>query len=83
MLRCTWSLKLSPHLHHINEWEGGIFLLELLEVGRRWVWIFLRVETEWVRGKGRGEVGGLGGGLGAGGGGGMELLGDYGKFDED
>jgi len=37
LLRCTWSLKLSPHLHHINEWEGGIFILELLEVFRRWV----------------------------------------------
>jgi len=81
VLRCTWSLKLSPHLHHINEWEGGIFLLELLEVGRRWVWIFFRVETEWVRVRGKvggGEVGGPANGPG------MDLLlGDYGKFDED
>ncbi|GAM88832.1 hypothetical protein ANO11243_068660 [Dothideomycetidae sp. 11243] len=49
MLRCTWSLKLSPHLYHFNDIEGGIFLMELLEVFRRWIWMFLRVETEWVR----------------------------------
>lgn len=49
LLRCTWSLKISPHLDHFNDLEGGIFTMELLEVYRRWVWIFLRVETEWVR----------------------------------
>lgn len=49
LLRCTWSLKLSPHLDHFNDLEGGIFVMELLEVLRRWVWIFFRVETEWVR----------------------------------
>ncbi|KAG8623089.1 hypothetical protein KVT40_008065 [Elsinoe batatas] len=49
MLRCTWSFKLSPHLDHFNDLEGGIFLMEALEVFRRWIWIFFRVETEWVR----------------------------------
>ncbi|KAF2737887.1 EXS-domain-containing protein [Polyplosphaeria fusca] len=49
MLRCTWSFKLSPHLDHFNDLEGGIFLMEALEVFRRWMWIFFRVETEWVR----------------------------------
>ncbi|EXJ91002.1 hypothetical protein A1O1_04109 [Capronia coronata CBS 617.96] len=49
VLRCTWSLKLSPHLDHFNDLEGGIFVMELLEVIRRWIWIFLRIETEWVR----------------------------------
>ena len=47
LLRCTWSFKLSPHLDHFNDLEGGIFLMEVLEVFRRWVWIFFRVETEW------------------------------------
>jgi hypothetical protein len=47
LLRFTWSLKLSPHLDHFNDMEGGIFIIEVLEVFRRWVWIFLRVETEW------------------------------------
>jgi EXS family len=49
ILRCTWSLKLSPHLDHFNDLEGGIFVMELLEVLRRWIWIFFRLETEWVR----------------------------------
>lgn len=49
MLRCTWSLKLSVHLDHFNDLEGGIFTMEVLEVLRRWIWIFFRVETEWVR----------------------------------
>jgi hypothetical protein len=46
LLRCTWSFKLSPHLDHFNDLEGGIFLMEILEVFRRWMWIFFRVETE-------------------------------------
>ncbi|KIX09545.1 uncharacterized protein Z518_00625 [Rhinocladiella mackenziei CBS 650.93] len=49
LLRCTWSFKLSPHLDHFNDLEGGIFFMELLEVVRRWMWVFFRVETEWVR----------------------------------
>jgi len=49
LLRCTWSLKLSVHLDHFNDLEGGIFTMEVLEVLRRWIWIFFRVETEWVR----------------------------------
>jgi EXS family len=47
LLRCTWSFKLSPHLDHFNDLEGGIFTMEILEVLRRWMWIFFRVETEW------------------------------------
>ena len=49
LLRCTWSFKLSPHLDHFNDLEGGIFSMEALEVLRRWMWIFLRVECEWGR----------------------------------
>lgn len=40
LLRCTWSLKLSPHLDHWGEMEGSIFVMEMAEVLRRWVWIF-------------------------------------------
>jgi hypothetical protein len=47
VLRFTWSMKLSPHLDRYNDMEGGIFLIEVLEVFRRWIWIFFRVETEW------------------------------------
>jgi EXS family len=56
LLRCTWSLKLSPHLDHFNDLEGGIFVMELLEALRRWIWIFFRVETEWVRGSNKGPA---------------------------
>ena len=35
MLRCTWSLKLSPHLDHFNDLEGSVFIMEFLEVLRR------------------------------------------------
>lgn len=46
-LRFTWVMKLSSNLDRINDFESGIFLLMFLEVARRWMWIFLRVETEW------------------------------------
>ena len=49
LLRCIWSLKLSSHLDYLNNLEAGIFVMELLEVFRRWVWTFLRVEAEWSR----------------------------------
>jgi len=48
LLRFTWSVKLSPHLDFIGDMEGGIFVLEILEVFRRWVWVFFRVEKEFV-----------------------------------
>lgn len=82
LLRCTWSLKLSPHLDHFADFESGIFLMEILEVGRRWMWIFFRVETEWVRSTGAGDR--LQGGLGLPGQDDV-LLGDYssGRDDSD
>jgi hypothetical protein len=49
VLRFTWSLKLSSHLHTISEIESGVFLMEALELGRRWMWVFLRVEWEEVK----------------------------------
>jgi len=49
ILRMTWSLKLSPHLIEVYEYEGGIFILEVLEVMRRWMWVFFRVEAEQIR----------------------------------
>jgi hypothetical protein len=75
LLRCTWSLKLSPHLDHFADFESGIFLMEFLEVGRRWMWIFFRVETEWVRTTNSRGLGGPGPG--------DILLDDYGSDEED
>jgi hypothetical protein len=73
----TWSLKLSPHLDHFADFESGIFLMEFLEVGRRWIWIFFRVETEWVRNT-------TAGGIELGGPGQDDiLLGDYADYEYD
>jgi hypothetical protein len=46
ILRFTWSLKLSSHLHHLIELESTAFYLEALEILRRWAWTYLRVEWE-------------------------------------
>ena len=56
ILRCTWSLKLSVHLEHFNDIEGGIFVLEILEACRRCMWGFLRIEAEWLRSRVSGDV---------------------------
>lgn len=48
LLRTTWSLKLSSHLY-VKRLEGSIFVMELLEVIRRWVWVIFRLESEWVK----------------------------------
>lgn len=68
VLRFAWAFKLSPHLEHFYDIEGGIFVLELLEVSRRFLWIYFRVETEWLRTKHSSDI----------------ILGDVGpKIDED
>lgn len=63
VLRLTWSLKLSSHLHTIAEIETGVFLMEGLELLRRWMWIFVRIEWEGVK---MGEVARFGGAQGQG-----------------
>jgi hypothetical protein len=66
LLRLTWSVKLSSHLHH-QAGEGSlvIFALECAEVLRRWMWVFVRVEWEVVK-KSQGTGIGLGGVMGGG-----------------
>ncbi|KAI5291830.1 protein-ER retention protein, partial [Ascosphaera acerosa] len=49
VLRFTWLARVSGRLQSASQAEGGVFVLQLLEVVRRWLWIFFRVETEWVR----------------------------------
>ncbi|KAI9007558.1 EXS family-domain-containing protein [Phycomyces nitens] len=48
LLRTTWSMKLSSHLF-VKKLENSIFLVELLEVIRRWIWVIFRMESEWVK----------------------------------
>lgn len=47
-LRATWSLKLSSHLQEHASGQTWIVLFEVLEVFRRWGWIFFRVEWECI-----------------------------------
>lgn len=49
VLRLTWSAKLSSHLHSYSEGDLIIFWIELAEILRRWMWVFLRVEWEVVK----------------------------------
>ncbi|KAI9297453.1 EXS-domain-containing protein [Neoconidiobolus thromboides FSU 785] len=47
LLRITWVLKLTQS-SHINQSPITDFLLELLELFRRFFWIFLRMEKEYL-----------------------------------
>ena len=47
VMRIAWSIKLSPHVVALSR-DGVIFLLELTEVVRRHLWIYLRVEKQIV-----------------------------------
>ncbi|KAI9442483.1 EXS family-domain-containing protein [Lactarius indigo] len=51
ILRLTWSIKLSSHLHARAQSEGSLFIfwVEVAEIVRRWVWVFIRVEWEIVK----------------------------------
>ncbi|XP_068657040.1 uncharacterized protein [Aristolochia californica] len=44
ILRCTWTYKLSAHLRHNYL---TVFTIMVLEMLRRFQWIFFRVENEW------------------------------------
>ncbi|TCD62925.1 hypothetical protein EIP91_006223 [Steccherinum ochraceum] len=52
VLRLTWSVKLSSHLHLKTEGDLLIFWIEMAELVRRWMWLFLRVEWEVVKERG-------------------------------
>ncbi|KAJ5166671.1 uncharacterized protein N7482_005452 [Penicillium canariense] len=48
-LRFSWLWRVFPGLAWLSETECGLFLLMFLEVARRWMWVFFRVEAEWIR----------------------------------
>ncbi|KAK5173411.1 protein-ER retention protein [Saxophila tyrrhenica] len=52
ILRFTWLGKLSARLDIYEYKEKTVFLLEMLEVMRRWMWLLFRAETEWLRKRG-------------------------------
>jgi hypothetical protein len=43
VLRVSWTYKLSAHLRHLH-WFVAV--ITLLEVVRRWLWAFIRIENE-------------------------------------
>lgn len=48
MLRFAFLLKLSSTYSYLTEVEGGMFVFTFLELFRRWIWVFFRVENEWA-----------------------------------
>ncbi len=36
-------------LANLYNFEMGNFIIEIVEIFRRWIWIFFRLEAEWVR----------------------------------
>ncbi|KAF9585813.1 protein-ER retention protein [Lunasporangiospora selenospora] len=71
LLRTTWMLKVVLNIQ-IEEYDGGVFAMECLEVFRRWIWVLFRLESEMVKRAGFMEPSGplpsgvLGGGGGTG-----------------
>ncbi|KAG1723602.1 EXS family-domain-containing protein [Suillus paluster] len=49
VLRMTWSMKLSSHLYSQSEGSALMLWLEVAEILRRWMWVFIRVEWEVVK----------------------------------
>lgn len=45
----SWSVKLSSHLHSARDGSVAVFWLEVAEILRRWLWVFIRVEWELVK----------------------------------
>ncbi|KAJ6013337.1 hypothetical protein N7540_007928 [Penicillium herquei] len=48
-LRFSWLWRVLPGLSWLPETESGLFLLMALEIARRWMWVFFRVEAEHFR----------------------------------
>ncbi|BCS24616.1 EXS domain-containing protein [Aspergillus puulaauensis] len=48
-IRFSWMTKFFPGFSWLSDTEFGLFLLMFLEVARRWMWVFLRAEAEWIR----------------------------------
>ena len=51
----TWSVKLSTHMHSTRDGSVGFFWLQVAELVRRWLWVFIRVEWEVIK-KAHGRV---------------------------
>lgn len=50
VLRVSWTYKLSSHLRHL---KAFVFIMTLLEIVRRFLWSFVRIEHELRKIQGR------------------------------
>lgn len=48
-LRMSWTVKLATHLHVTKDGSIAVFGLEVAEIVRRWLWVFIRVEWEVIK----------------------------------
>ena len=48
-IRFSWLSRYVPGFLWLSDTEFGLFVLMFLEVARRWMWNFLRIETEWSK----------------------------------
>ncbi|KAJ5096921.1 hypothetical protein N7456_007642 [Penicillium angulare] len=49
LLRFSWLWRILPGFGWIPDTESGLYLLMILEVARRWMWVFFRVEAEYCK----------------------------------
>ena len=49
LLRMMWSIRLSTHVHATQDGALVFFWLEVAELVRRWLWVFVRVEWEVIK----------------------------------
>ena len=49
LLRMTWTIRLSTHVHASENGSFVFFWLEIAELVRRWLWVFVRVEWEVIK----------------------------------
>jgi hypothetical protein len=45
----TWSIKLSTHVQSPHDGSFTFFWLEVAELVRRWLWVFIRLEWEAIK----------------------------------
>ncbi|PPQ68418.1 hypothetical protein CVT24_004839 [Panaeolus cyanescens] len=49
VFRMSWSVKLSTHVSSTRDGTVAFFWLEVAELVRRWLWVFIRVEWESIK----------------------------------
>ncbi|EAU91059.2 hypothetical protein CC1G_03227 [Coprinopsis cinerea okayama7 len=55
MLRMAWTVRLAAHPSTTRDGSMTVFWMEVAEITRRWLWVFVRVEWEVIKKIGEGE----------------------------